>query len=664
MKSSRYSSFIRNLAQDALLFVFLLLVLSGFRAAFLALFASTLSPDTSLKDIFLAMWYGLRISLKTVGGCVLPAFVCGTLLQTAWPKWNGEKFRFYWTCFVLVVLSLLFESRIPYYQEFHSAFSPFMFNTFHDDVGAIISTSVTQYHAVWRVLGGLLIAAVLIGICRWWLKKLTPFVARPLLDVRRPWVAVTILGIGVAVFAVFVRFGGAFSFNNAIYWKNAARLNQHVLNEAVLDDVQAIYRASRLYKNLRKSAVKVNAQDVRTAAARLTGQPEYTSADLLPLLSRTAGGIAGPAPKHIFIIVGETYMMWPLLEKYKNYPLAEGMRRLLTRNDAVLQPHFLPASNGTMFGLTSVILGIPELNLHASSRPTAQTPYETALPVQLKKHGYKTRFLYGGFPSWNEVGTFISHQGFDESFYAADFSGQANVWGVSDRDFLQAVPAFIGNEPSFNVILTSSNHPPYRVDMSREPALPTVDDFARMLPEQTADKALVASRMWHFAYADKYLAEFIETVFAKEPNSLFVVVGDHADRWTLTSTPSDYERLAVPLIVIGPQVKNKSFSANAAGSHMDVAPTVLELVLPKGTPYYALGENLFTPSKTHTPVGVSAYAWITASMLGRIGEDKTEVLPGAKGPLPQEELERVLSRVKDVRTIAAWRILNGVELDK
>ena len=664
MKSSRYTLFIQNLAQDALLFVFLLLVLSGFRAAFLALFADTLTPATPLKDIFLTMWYGLRISLKTVGGCVLPAFVCGTLLQTAWPKWNGEKFRFYWTCFVLVVLSVLFESRIPYYQEFHSAFSPFMFNTFHDDVGAIISTSITQYHAVWRVLGGLLIAAVLAWLWRKYFSKLSAVLARPLLGVRRPWIAVTVLGLAIAVFAVFVRFGGAFSFNKSVYWKNAARLNQHVLNEAVLDDVQAVYRAKSLYKDLRKSAIKVNAQDVRAAAARLTGQGEYTAADLLPLLSRTAAGTTAAAPKHIFVMVCETYMMWPLLEKYKDYPMAQGIRRLLARKDAVLQPHFLPASNGTMFGLTSVILGIPELNLHASSRPTAQTPYETALPVQLKKHGYKTRFLYGGFPSWNEVGTFISHQGFDESFYAADFSGQANVWGMSDRDFLQAVPAFIGDEPSFNVILTSSNHPPYRVDMSREPDLPTVDDFVRMLPEQTADKELVASRMWHFAYADKYLAEFIETVLAKEPNSLFVVLGDHADRWTLTSTPSDYERLAVPLIVIGPQVKNKSFAANAAGSHMDVAATVLELVLPKGTPYYALGENMFVPSKTYTPVGVSAYAWITSSMLGRIGEDKTELLPGAVGPLPQEELARVLARVKDVRTIAAWRILNGVELDK
>jgi len=662
MDKSRYQLFIQNFTQDILLGLFLLGVLSVFRAAFLALFADTLTPHTPGKDIVLTLWYGLRISLKTVGGAVLPAFVFGTLLQTAWPKWNGEKFRFYWACFVLIVLSGLFQARIPYYQEFHSAFSPFMFNTFHDDVGAIVSTAIDQYNAVWRVLGGLVIAAVLAWVCRLWLKKLGPYLARPLWAVRRPWVAVSVIAVGLIPLAVFIRFGGAFSYNGSIYWKNAARLSQHVLNEAVLDDVQAMYRAKSLYKDLRKSAVKVHVNDVRAAAARLAGQDDYTAGDLLPFLSRKAAGATGPKPQHIFVIVGETYMMWPLLDEYQKYPMTQGVRRLLKRSDAVLADHFLPASNGTMFGLTSVILGIPELNLYASDRSTAKQPYETALPVQLKKQGYKTRFLYGGFPSWNEVGEFINHQGFDESFYAANFSGNANVWGVPDRDFLQGVFQFIDEEPSFNVLLTSSNHPPYRVDMTREPDLPTVADFARMLPAQTADKDLVASRMWHFAYADKYLAEFVEKMLAKYPNSLFIIVGDHADRWTLTASPSDYERIAVPLMLIGPSVRHKRLPADAAGSHMDIAATVLELVLDKNTPYYALGKNLFAPEKGHVPLGVSAYYWITSQEMGRVNEEKTELLPGSTGPLTADQRADVLQRMRDIRTVAAWRILKGVSL--
>lgn len=661
MSNSRYSLFIQNLVQDALVFVFLLVVLSVFRAAFIAVFADLLAPETTANDILLTMWYGLRISLKTAGACILPSFVFATLAQAAWTKYPGPKVRFVWISMVLLILSVLFQARIPYYHEFHNAFSPFIFNTFHDDVGAIVSTSISQYNAVWRTMGAFVCAAVLCVLCRVWLKKLTPLLMRPFLKVRRPWIAVVIICIFIAAFAVFVRKGGSFTYYGSIYWKNAARMKQHLLNEAILDDIQALYKASRIYKKIRYSASDLSAQDVRAAAARLLGQSEYAADDLLPFLSRTAAGTTQP-PDHIFVIVAETYMMWPLLEEYTSYPMTQGMRRLLARPDAVLSSHFLPASNGTIFGLTSVLLGIAELNLQASNRPTAQQPYETALSVQLRKHGYKTRFFYGGFPSWENVGLFMQNQQFDDSFYSADFGGEGGVWGIPDREFLDGVAEKVGGEKSFNLILTSSNHPPYKVDLSREPDLPSLDAFEKMLPAQTADKSLVAARMWHFAYADKYLAEFVEKMAAKYPNSLFVITGDHADRWTLEPTPSDYKRVAVPLVIIGPQLQHKKLPANSAGAHIDVAATTLELVLPKGTPYYALGQNIFAPQKNQVPVGISAYYWITPKEMGNVNEEKTELLPGVTTPLSEQELQAVRQHTKDVQTVTAWRILKGVEL--
>ena len=245
-EQSRYVLFVQNIVQDALLMIFLLLVLSVFRAGFLFLFRDTLTAATSWQDIALTLWYGSRISLKTAGACVLPTFVLGTLIQAACPKWNATLWRFCWAFFVLLVLSLLFQARIPYYQEFHSAFSPFMFNTFHDDVGAIISTSIEQYHAVWRVLAGGICGVILCGLCYQWLTRLTPKFVRKFEAVAlRGWVVLMICLLLIP-FAVFVRKGGSFTFNGSIYWKNAARMDQHILNEAILDDVQAIYRASRI----------------------------------------------------------------------------------------------------------------------------------------------------------------------------------------------------------------------------------------------------------------------------------------------------------------------------------------------------------------------------------------------------------------------------------
>ncbi len=657
MKTSRTSIFLTNFVQDGIWFFFLLVVLSVYRAAFLIDFQQTLAPNTPWQDVAMTMWYGLRLSLKTAGALFLPAFVFGTLLQTVFPKYRASAFRFGLACFCLTGLSLLFQMRIPYYHEFHNAFSPFIFNTFNDDVGAIVSTSIEQYQAVGRTLAGLACGAVWIGLYGWISKK-GKIIGEWLAHFKRPGMLVAVICILLVPLAVFVRKGGSFTFNGSIYWKNAARMNQHLLNEAILDDVQALYKASRIYKKLRKGSRSLTADQVRAAAARLQGAEQYTDDTLLAFLTKMAPGPAIQKPTHVFVIVAETYMMWPLLAQYQTIPMATGMKRLLGRPDAVAVPYVLPASDGTMFGITSVLLGLPELNLQTASRPTAEKPYETALSTQLKAQGYKTRFFYGGFPSWENIGIFMKNQAMDESFYAADFEATGGVWGVPDREFLAQIPSYITEEPSFNLILTSSNHPPYKVDQSREPDLPTVADFEKLLPPQTADRELTASRAWHFAYADKYLTEFVETILTKYPDSLVVVTGDHADRWTIQSSPSLYERLAVPMVFIGRGINKDLLAKNVAASHQDVAPTVLELILPKGTTYYAFGKNALTTQR----VGVGAYYWITSQALGENQPGAVETLPGTTQKPDESVLQALRAQLADEQAVAAWRVLHGLEI--
>ncbi len=654
----RYQQFISNFAEDILFFLFLLLLLSVYRAAFLFNFRSLLLPDTSVTDIALTMWYGLRISLKTAGALFLPAFVLGTLLQQIYPRWAARRLRFIWACICIIGLSLLFQSRIPYYHEFNNAFGPFVFNTFHDDVWAIVKTSVQQYQAVWRVMGGLLCAGLGIYAFSWWLKLAVPL-AKPLLAVRRKWVVVACICVLLVPAAVFVRKGGSFTYNGSIYWKNAARMSQHLLNEAILDDIQALYKASRIYKQFAAYSKDLDETTVRAAAARLMGRDSYDEDSLLALLERKSGGsLLEQKPRHIFVIVGETYMLWPLLEKYRDLPIAQGLRGLIQRPESVFVPHFLPSSNGTMFGLTSILLGLPEVNLLTANRPTAQEPYETALSVQLRKLGYKTRFFYGGFPSWENVGVFMNNQQIDESFYYADFGGQGGVWGVEDKLFLRAVAQHITPEPSFNLILTSSNHSPLVVDMEQEPQVAGRDEMARFVPPETADKDLLIDRLQHFQYADNYLAEFVSEMYEKYPDSLFVITGDHADRWTLQANPSLYERLSVPLVLLGKGLKQTALPADGAGSHMDIAATVMELVLPAGETYYALGRSLLKDQK----LALHAYYWENAAALGELSSDQYELLPDASESPSAQQLRQLHQTLQDVQTVAAWRILHGTDL--
>lgn len=653
----RCTLFLNNLVQDGMWFVFVLFMLSVYRAAFLLDFSAALEPATTWKDIFLTMWFGLRISLKTAGAFFLPTFVFATLLQTAWTRWPARFVRWIFMGLGILIISLLFQARIPYYHEFHNAFSPFVFNTVHDDMWAIVVTSIEQYQAIWRVLAGLVCTAGFIGICRQWF-KLAPAIARVCTSYFSPMWMMIFCCILLVPTAVFVRKGGSFTFNGSIYWKNSARMQQHLLNEAILDDVQALYKASRIHKKLAKSATSVTKEEVRAAAARLMGTAAYHAPDLNGVFSKKASGAALPKPRHIFVIVAETYMQWPLLDKYAQFPIANGLRRVASQSDAVLLNHFMPAGNGTMFGLTSVILGLPELNLVTASRPTAQEPYETSLPVQLAKQGYKTRFFYGGFPSWENVGQFMKNQGFEEAFYAADFGATGGVWGVADKEFLAGVAEKISKEPSLNVILTSSNHPPYKVNMEPETEITPLNELEKMLPDTVADKKLTAERMQHFEYADKYLAAFIAQMQQKYPDSLFIVTGDHADRWTLENSPSDYERLAVPLLIVGRGINKRMLPRTAAGGHMDIVPTVLELVLPKGTPYMALGKSVLKGQD----MGLYTYCFLTENMLGDLQTEKVELLPGTDEEPAAATVASLRQRAKDLQTVAAWRILHGLEL--
>ena len=655
-QKSRYQIFLENCAQDVFFYGFFLVFLSVLRVAFLAEFRGALLSTTTAADILGTLWYGLRISLKTVGAITLIPFVLGTLVQTVYRRWPARQIRLYWGLLCCVGFALLFQTRIAYYKEFQQAFSPFLFNTFHDDVRAIVQTAIDQYNAVARVGIALLIAAGN-GALLWLGLKHAPKAAAPLLRVQKKgWVIAGIV-VFILAFAPFARWGGSWGYRHSIYWKNAARMNQHLLNETIYDDVQALYRAHKLHTQLQQATRNLTAEDVRQAISRLTGQP-YTEDSLLPFFTQTANGPQVAKPSHIFLIVAETYMQWPLLEKYDFLPVTNGLKSLIARPDSIYFSTFLPAANGTMFGLTSVLLGLPELNLYTANQPTAQEPYETALSVQLKKLGYKTRFFYGGFASWENVSLFMPAQDVDESHYYADFGSKGGVWGVHDKELFAGVEKFVTQQPSFNVILTGTNHPPYTVNMHTEPTLTSAEKLRELLPENTPDKEMMVERLQHFEYADKYLTQFVQTMLAKYPDSLFIITGDHADRYTLTPNPSLYERLSVPLVILGKGINKQLAQQPLYGAHMDIAATVLNLVTPQGETYYALGQDLLQP---HRP-GLHMSYFITDRILADLNSDGVELLPGQTEKPADPEIEHAKAQLKDVQTVAAWRILHGVWL--
>ncbi len=88
----------------------------------------------------------------------------------------------------------------------------------------------------------------------------------------------------------------------------------------------------------------------------------------------------------------------------------------------------------------------------------------------MKKLGYKTNLWYVGFSSWQRMTEFSLAQRFDDFYVSNDMQDQSgNAWGSDDKVFLNGISAmFQDDQPSVNIILTTSNHPLYTVNVEQE----------------------------------------------------------------------------------------------------------------------------------------------------------------------------------------------------
>ena len=208
-------------------------------------------------------------------------------------------------------MTLLFVIRIPYYEIFHQGFNIMLFNGMKDDKAAIWDTAVQQYQFWPRLLGAILLMALFI----WLLQKVlrTP-VWQPHCHVRI-WTGLAI--VFVPVFAIFCRFGGAFHSDSGVPWESAARTRYVVLNEAILDDGQALYRAYSTHKRATEKALRpISEEELEEAIVQLGGHPEADSIEAA-FLRRTTSTPLAKRPHHVIVILGENYALWPLLPEYR-----------------------------------------------------------------------------------------------------------------------------------------------------------------------------------------------------------------------------------------------------------------------------------------------------------------------------------------------------------
>ena len=660
------AAFYDAVQRDIKLFAFILLTLCVYRAYFMFYMAGYLSPSAGTDDVLLALLTGLRLSLKTAGAVTLPAFVLCSLPLLALPRLAPvlRRLRFCWGGLAAFAFAVLFQARFPFYRQFQTSFNMQVAAGLNDDAAVLAEMMLREYGLLWRLCIALLLTAVSLYVLRSLLLVRRTY-ALPALHsgVQRAVFSLGLLFLFAAAF-VFVRFGGSFTYAGGVNWENAGVTSDAFLNECILDDGQALYRVRSMHKRLKSGdVVGVDKEHVRALAVEAAGHAELSADTLTPYLTRTAQGARIPKPRHIFIVLGETYAQWPMLETYAALHAADGIKGLIREPNAYYSRRFMPNGDFTSIAITGLVTGLSEVNQHVNYvARSLREAYPTAMAPQFKRLGYAVDFWYGGVPSWEGMDRFSIAQGFDHFYGYPDFHAEkVNAWGTSDEQLFSALFQHLADEPpTVHLIMTVSNHPPYNIDVAAEgfdlararaetAQLPNVDD-----PDQ------LALELGHYWYMDKIVTQFVHETMKKYPDSLFVITGDHAVRMNPSRTPTMYEYQSIPFVLYGQGVTPAVLAPDVVGGHTNIVPTLIELIAPAGFSYVSIA-----PSLTENNMGAAFNRdyFLTRSVMGRVNTKETELLPGAAEEDPAAAYDLLQRRMTILRTLSWQLIEHGDSLE-
>ena len=650
--------FFDGVQRDLRLFVFVLILLEVYRGLFMFFMSNYMGDDSGSAAIVTALFAGLRLSLKTAGAVTLFSFVFVTIggVNTRWRLGIG--------IIASLIFSFLFMLRFPYYRAFMSTYGLEVVQGFNDDIWAIIVMLFQEYGILWRFL----VALFLTLICIAALSRLLLIKTFPLPELEgKAKIAGFSAGLAVVIFlfGLFVRFGGSFTYGGGINWENAGITNDVFLNECILDDGQALYRARAMA--LRMAAGEISGVDpdkIWESAQFVAGNNELAERNLAPYLERKAAGERIPKPKHIFIIVGETFMQWPMLGKYDDLLVAEGIKSLIAEENCYYSRNFMPNGDFTSTAVTGLLTGLPDVNIRLNYQArTFDKLYITSMAPVFRELGYKVDFWYGGMPSWDSLAKMASAQGFDNFYGYPDFNApKQTTWGTKDENLFNALLEHLAEEPpTIHVVLTTTNHPPYNLDLAAEGYdINAVTEALKKL-SNVDDVNQLAIELGHYWYMDEIITHFVNEVSTRYPESLFVITGDHAVRCDPSTHPTIFEHQSVPFVLYGAGITKDLLPPDAVGDHISIVPTLIELIAPKDFAYYTVAPSLFDSDG----VGFNNVAFVTSKVAGLIDSDVIELLPHvASNELDAVNLAEERAHAEQVisamRTVASWIITKGL----
>jgi phosphoglycerol transferase MdoB-like AlkP superfamily enzyme len=605
-----------------------------------------LGPQTGAGDLVLFAANGLRFDVQFALIATLPLLLVS--LVTGW--WTAaagrHRLRYAWWSLVATAICCAGFANVQFYREFGVQFDMRILEPLNEDLRALAKTVWQTYPVVGAAVASLALVVAAAVLARWLLPREAAWIRR---FHGLPW------GRGVALALVvvvgLVAAGRGSLWGRPLQFGTAGVTANATLNRLIPTPWHAIRYAVYRWRDLQVgSAGTALLGPEQLLPATRTCFAAQAAADLDRCTLRQASGPQGPVPSQIVILLLEGQSGFPLFARHRHLDLNPNLLDLAGRG--LYLERFLPASQGTIYSLGCLFTGIPDSGLAMSLAPLARTPFPTSLAPQFAALGWRTRFVYGGYLDALRYGGFAQDQGFDEVLGIEDFGpGTRQAWGIDDSILFARMAEVISADvrPTLTLILSTSNHPPFEVDLAKA-GFPRAAVAAKVHP--TSD----VNALGHIWYTDRQVGTFVNRIEARHPDLLVAISGDHPSRRWVEPAPPVADRSAVPLILYGPRIlAGRTLPANAAGDHLDLLPTLLELVAPAQTVYHAWGKDLLG-ANDGDPIGtgagflVSAHEWIE---VGNTAENQG---------LDAQRWSLLAERYRAKHGLGWWRLLRGPQL--
>jgi phosphoglycerol transferase MdoB-like AlkP superfamily enzyme len=285
-------------------------------------------------------------------------------------------------------------------------------------------------------------------------------------------------------------------------------------------------------------------------------------------------------PNVILIVLESVAARWTGLHNpiYETTPIlkTEAARSAVVDN---FYAHIGRSSNSMVAMLLSTY---PKLDFRELTEQYPEMP-GTSLASMFRSRGYQTAFVTPSDMQWAGWRGFLGGHGFDSVWDYRDLACENLVssWGVEDRCMVDKMVDFIGaagTKPFFVTAWTTQTHHPYEPS----PGVPELD----LLREQSPDDWDLGRYLNVIHETDRNLARIFESVRQGGPRA------GHADRdhrrpRTGVRLPARNlhpgahglrRDVHVPLMFWYPRMYRTPVRAKTVGSHVDLAPTIAELI--------------------------------------------------------------------------------------